>query len=108
MGEDEVETGYKNCIKAAEKSTIAFDNVLGRPIVTNIHGTAHAQFGNVLVLCDVYWHPDLCQLVDEANLRHLLSRTISFLEQLAPISPTCRLDCLVLKKAQKLIFSMPC
>jgi hypothetical protein len=42
MSEDEVERGYTTCIKAAEKSTIAFDRVLGRPIVTNIHGTAHA------------------------------------------------------------------
>lgn len=42
MSEEEVQNGYQTCIKAAEKSTIAFDNVLGRPIVTNIHGTAHA------------------------------------------------------------------
>jgi len=42
MSEQEVEIGYQTCIEAAEKSTIAFDNVLGRPIVTNIHGTAHA------------------------------------------------------------------
>lgn len=42
MSEQEVKIGYQTCIKAAEKSTIAFDNVLGRPIVTNIHGTAHA------------------------------------------------------------------
>lgn len=42
MSKEEVQIGYQTCIKAAEKSTIAFDNVLGRPIVTNIHGTAHA------------------------------------------------------------------
>lgn len=42
MSEEEVEMGYRTCIKAAEKSTIAFDNVLGQLIVTNIHGTAHA------------------------------------------------------------------
>ena len=42
MSEQEVEIGYQTCIEAAEKSTIAFDNILGRLIVTNIHGTAHA------------------------------------------------------------------
>lgn len=42
MSEEEVQIGYLTCIKAAENSTIAFDNILGRPIVTNIHGTAHA------------------------------------------------------------------
>ena len=42
MSEEEVQVGYQTCIKAAENSTIAFDNILGRPIVTNIHGTAHA------------------------------------------------------------------
>lgn len=30
------------CIEAAMQSTIAFDNVEGRPVVTNIFGTAHA------------------------------------------------------------------
>jgi hypothetical protein len=47
----------------------------------------------------------LCHLVDETNLRDLLSRTISFLDRLAPISPTCQADCLILKKVQRLIFN---
>jgi hypothetical protein len=42
MSAEEVQIGYETCIKAAEKSTTAFDSVLGRLIVTNIHGTAHA------------------------------------------------------------------
>ncbi|QVM13770.1 hypothetical protein D8B26_008401 [Coccidioides posadasii str. Silveira] len=42
------------CIEAAMHSTVAFDNVEGRPIVTNIFGTAHAQFGNILVLAATY------------------------------------------------------
>jgi hypothetical protein len=42
MSVEEVQIGYQTCIKAAEKSTTAFDSVLGRLIVTNIHGTAHA------------------------------------------------------------------
>lgn len=42
MSEEEVVMGCQTCIKAAEKSTIAFDNVLGQLVVTNVHGTAHA------------------------------------------------------------------
>jgi hypothetical protein len=42
MSEEEVMMGCQTCIKAAEKSTIAFDNVPGHLVVTNIHGTAHA------------------------------------------------------------------
>jgi hypothetical protein len=42
MSEEEIQTGYQTCIEAAVKSTIAFENVLGRLVVTNIHGTAHA------------------------------------------------------------------
>jgi hypothetical protein len=42
MSEEEVQIGYQTCIEAAAQSTVAFDNVPGRPIVTNIHGTAHA------------------------------------------------------------------
>lgn len=37
------------CIEAAMNSTVAFDGVEGRPIVTNIFGTAHA-----------YDYPPLC------------------------------------------------
>lgn len=61
-----------------------------------------------MVLCGVYWHPDLRELVDETNLRYLLARTISFLDKLAPISPTCRADSLILKKLQRLIFNSQC
>jgi hypothetical protein len=35
----------KNCIISAVKSTSAFDGIAGRPIVTNIFGTAHAYVG---------------------------------------------------------------
>lgn len=42
MGDAEVLTASKRCVEAAIRSTVAFDNILGRLIVTNIHGTAHA------------------------------------------------------------------
>lgn len=42
MSEEKVMMGCRSCVKAAEKSTIAFDNVPGHMVVTNIHGIAHA------------------------------------------------------------------
>lgn len=32
----------RKCIEAARRSTIAFDGLEGRPLITNIFGTAHA------------------------------------------------------------------
>ena len=42
MGEHEIWEASKRCVDAAMQSTIAFDGVPDRLIVTNIHGTAHA------------------------------------------------------------------
>ena len=42
MSDEEIFTACKRCIEAAMQSTVAFDNVPERLIVTNIHGTAHA------------------------------------------------------------------
>lgn len=38
----QIQTACYHCIRAAVQSTIAFDGIEGRPIVTNIFGTAHA------------------------------------------------------------------
>lgn len=42
LGEREVWRASQRCVFAAMKSTVAFDGVKDRLIVTNIHGTAHA------------------------------------------------------------------
>lgn len=42
LGEREVWQAAKRCIDAAMHSTVAFDGIPDRLIVTNIHGTAHA------------------------------------------------------------------
>ena len=42
MSEQEIWTACRQCVGAAMQSTIAFDHVPNRLIVTNIHGTAHA------------------------------------------------------------------
>ena len=42
FGEHEIWEASKRCVDAAMQSTIAFDGVPDRLVVTNIHGTAHA------------------------------------------------------------------
>jgi hypothetical protein len=42
MGHDYIWTAARRCVEAAMHSTVAFDGVPDRLIVTNIHGTAHA------------------------------------------------------------------
>ncbi|KAJ5143167.1 uncharacterized protein N7515_001954 [Penicillium bovifimosum] len=92
------------CIRSAIKSTEAFDGVGGhRLVVTNIFGTAHAQFGNMLVLSATYMSP-LRELVDEKLLERLLRRTICFLIQSENISPTLRADARILTEIYQKIF----
>ncbi|KAK6360604.1 hypothetical protein TWF730_006741 [Orbilia blumenaviensis] len=92
----------RTCLEAAVKSTSAFhgfDANSNRPILTNIFGTAHAQFGNLLVLQAAYRHPKLREFVDRATLGDLLDKTIRFLHTLAPISPSLNLDARILEDA---------
>ncbi|ODH49080.1 hypothetical protein GX48_04805 [Paracoccidioides brasiliensis] len=91
------------CIDAAIQSTVAFDGVKGRPVVTNIFGTAHAQFGNMLVLSATYMSP-LSQLVDRDTLKRLLDRTIKFLSQSRHISPSLKRDADILTLIRLKIF----
>ncbi|WEW57904.1 hypothetical protein PRK78_003371 [Emydomyces testavorans] len=91
------------CIEAAMQSTIAFDEVEGRPIVTNIFGTAHAQFGNILVLAATYTSR-LSNFVDRERLRQLIDRTIKFLLQSRHISPTLRKDAEILTQIRHKLF----
>ncbi|KAM5435681.1 hypothetical protein McanMca71_006316 [Microsporum canis] len=94
------------CINAAMNSTVAFDGVEGRPIVTNIFGTAHAQFGNMLVLSATYTS-QLSALVDGEKLYALLNRTIKFLLQSKHISPTLRKDAEILTLIRRKLFEQP-
>ncbi|SMR53960.1 unnamed protein product [Zymoseptoria tritici ST99CH_1E4] len=106
MGHDHIWAAARRCVEAAIHSTVAFDNVPPRLIVTNIHGTAHAQFGNMLVLSATYESQYLTQLVPREKFQYLMARTIKFLRGLAPISETCKLDCGILEKFNKTIFGI--
>ncbi|TLD18344.1 hypothetical protein E2P81_ATG12139 [Venturia nashicola] len=93
----------KKSIDSAMHSTIAFDGVADpvkrqRLRVTNIHGTATAQFSNMLVLTAVYksWlHP----LVDVKQLRKHMDRTIRLHRYLCPLAPIFRINLKVLLNA---------
>ncbi|MCJ1383288.1 hypothetical protein MMC17_006401 [Xylographa soralifera] len=97
----EILRSAEHCIEAAFYSTESFDvvrQVAGRLIVTNIFGTAHAQFGNMLVLAATY-RSHLGKLVDKANFLRLLDRTITFLSELSSISSTLEKDAETLRHA---------
>ncbi|CAG7952149.1 unnamed protein product [Penicillium salamii] len=94
----------KICIESAILSTEAFDGVVGhRLVVTNIFGTAHAQFGNMLVLSATFMS-GLSEMVDPKILERLLKRTIAFLAQSEHISPTLRADARILTEIYEKIF----
>ncbi|KAL2872284.1 putative C6 finger domain protein [Aspergillus lucknowensis] len=97
----------KLCVDSAILSTEAFDRVEGRPVVTNIFGTAHAQFGNMLVLSTTYMSPHLSEIVDRNVLERLLRRTIVFLLRNRNISPSLRADAKILTDIYVKIFGDP-
>ena len=102
-----IQRACKMCIDSAILSTNVFDGIEGRPVVTNIFGTAHAyvstnfgdvdwltlcrQFRNMLVLSATYMS-NLSELVDRNILERLLKRTILFLLQSQNISPSLLVD----------------
>ncbi|MCJ1295581.1 hypothetical protein MMC34_007144 [Xylographa carneopallida] len=99
----EILRSAEQCIEAAVLSTESFDvvrQVAGRLIVTNIFGTAHAQFGNMLVLAATY-KSHLGRLVDKTNFLRLLDRTIIFLSELSSISSTLEKDAETLKYVRR-------
>lgn len=85
-------------IKALVESTRAFHG-LGeqRPIITNVFGTAHAQWGNLLVLAAAYVDPTLHDSVDGQLLKTLFEKTIHFLRQSATTTSALRLDMHILE-----------
>ncbi|KAI2787830.1 hypothetical protein POX_f08208 [Penicillium oxalicum] len=100
---DKLWRACKVCVDSAILSTIAFDGVEDRLVVTNIFGTAHAQFGNMLVLSATY-NSSLSDLVERDVLERLLKRTIKFLLRSQNISPTLRADARILTEIYTKIF----
>jgi hypothetical protein len=111
----------ETCVESAINSTIAFDRVGARPdstyrwyediapqrlIVTNIFGTLHAQFGNMLVLSAVY----RSRLANRVNvpwrtIERLIIRTMKVLKEVQPNSPVLEFDVVILEKIYMLLRS---
>ncbi|KAI5807562.1 hypothetical protein DFH27DRAFT_546792 [Peziza echinospora] len=95
-----LEASCRKCLEAAVHSTTAFHAFSPsnhRPIITNVFGTAHAQFGNLLVLSAAYRSNELKHLVPSHILSSLFSKTIFFLRTLSPISAALRKDLQILE-----------
>ncbi|GKU22607.1 unnamed protein product, partial [Fusarium langsethiae] len=76
-----------------------------RPIITNIFGTAHTQWGNLLVPLAAFRDPVLHSYVDEELLQTLFHKTIKFLRQPATATSALRTDMRILEGLQKDLFS---
>ena len=94
----------RKCINAAVFSTLAFDGLQPqdqRPIVTNIFGTTHAQFGNILVLCAAHRSSRHSWVINRNHLQSLIERTIEFVNNLTATSPTMRTNLKILENVKR-------
>ncbi|KAJ9131258.1 Zn(2)-C6 fungal-type DNA-binding domain protein [Coniochaeta hoffmannii] len=87
------------------QSTRAFHGLEpGRFVITNVFGTAHAQWGNLLVLSAAYKDPILNQFISEKTLRDLLSKTISFFKLVAHSTSALFIDMRILQRLEGELF----
>ncbi|KAG6005820.1 hypothetical protein E4U21_007592 [Claviceps maximensis] len=102
---EEVKEYAKRGIKALIESTRALHN-LGpeRPIITNVFGTAHAQWGNLLVLSACTRTSILREWVSMDLLQVLFVRTIDFLRQSSTRTGCLRIDMLILEGVARDLF----
>lgn len=85
-------------IQALVESTRAFHGLPDkRFVVTNVFGTAHAQWGNLLVLDSVQRDPVLGQFIEEDVLNNLFQRTIEFFEIISQPKSALAYDMRILK-----------
>ncbi|KAJ5525848.1 hypothetical protein N7494_012498 [Penicillium frequentans] len=101
-----VRRACKACVECAIQGLTAFDGIEGRLVVPNISGTAHEQFGYMLVLSATY-NSSLSELVDHSTLDRLFKRTICFLLQSENNSPTLRADIRILEDIYSKLFRRP-
>ena len=106
MPEYHVIAKARHCIKMAMQSTVSLDRVPERLVVTNIMGTAHAQFGNMLVLSAAWYSgvPWASDLISRERLQQLFHRTVVFLRRLRFCSKTANADVEILQTIHRSIF----
>ncbi|KAI1211583.1 uncharacterized protein F4807DRAFT_473035 [Annulohypoxylon truncatum] len=81
-------------INALVESTRAFHGIPStqRIIITNVFGTAHAQWGNLLTLAACFKDRYLRRFIDAETLNTLFSKTISFFQTIATPTSALRAD----------------
>ncbi|RYP66369.1 hypothetical protein DL770_008810 [Monosporascus sp. CRB-9-2] len=81
-------------IHALIESTRAFHGIDSneRLIITNVFGTAHAQWGNLVILAACFKHPLLSKYINVEVLSDLFSRTIKFFDMVATPSSALMAD----------------
>lgn len=97
MSQEVIDNAAKG-IRALIESTRAFHGVPDRRfIITNVFGTAHAQWGNLLTLAAAFKDPTLNRFVDELTLRDLFTKTIAFFSLVAQSSSALAIDMRILQ-----------
>ncbi|KAJ5123498.1 hypothetical protein N7448_009595 [Penicillium atrosanguineum] len=96
----------KICIESAILHTTAFDGIENRLVLTNIFGTAHAKFGNMLVLAATY-NSSLSELVERSTLDRLFKHTIRFLLRYGNTSAALCADARILNQIYSKLFGGP-
>ncbi|ORY68668.1 uncharacterized protein BCR38DRAFT_455573 [Pseudomassariella vexata] len=81
-------------VEALKESTRAFHGMDPRQrlIITNIFGTAHAQWGNLIVLAACYNNQVLSNFIDKHTLQDLFQRTIDFIRTSVPETSSSSLN----------------
>ncbi|KAI7910407.1 hypothetical protein M0657_011385 [Pyricularia oryzae] len=83
----------KRGINALVHSTKAFHNLAERRyIVTNIFGTAQAQWGNLITLAAVYRNQHLSHFINPDELKDLFDKMIQFLKVVSHRSSALKVD----------------
>ncbi|KAK3325156.1 hypothetical protein B0H66DRAFT_111245 [Apodospora peruviana] len=89
-------------IQALIESTRAFHGIKDkRFIITNVFGTAHAQWGNLLTLAAVFRDPTLHNYVDERTLKELFQKTIAFFKIIAQPTSALAIDMRILEGLER-------
>ncbi|KAK0719508.1 hypothetical protein B0H67DRAFT_154506 [Lasiosphaeris hirsuta] len=95
-------------IRGLIESTRAFHAVEDRRfIITNVFGTAHAQWGNLLTLAAVFKDPTLGKFIDEQTLRDLFQRTIAFFRVISQPSSALVIDMRILEGLERELWRKP-
>ncbi|KAK4149959.1 hypothetical protein C8A00DRAFT_46542 [Chaetomidium leptoderma] len=95
-------------VQALIESTRAFHGLKEkRFIITNVFGTAHAQWGNLLTLAAVFRDPTLSGFVHEDILKELFFRTISFFKIIAHPTSALHVDLRILEGIERELWGKP-